>query len=411
MPDKLLCNLLDVNLLERHSEVFFQTFKIPHGIQDADEEWIVQKGWQPTCVDFFRANEKACELCRLSDRRIINRLSPGRFETDICDHGLEHVAFPIVIDGEHLGTFWMGQFFYSEPDREFFREKALQYHFDTNKFEAALDKCLILERTEVEKYMGYFMSLVEMFKEIASESGRRQKIENERSLLKERLFESDKFNRMLAHDLRTPFASIISLSDLLIEESDSIQNESLTTLAIAISESSLSTLNLLENLLSWFRNCSGMLDFSPERIDLRQIIQDCLEVYGRLILDKSLKVQVEAETSVFCLADRKMLQTVVRNLLSNAIKFSRPNGTVRLIAKESNQGISFSIEDDGVGMSSLQMEAIRNNDTASTVGTMGEIGSGVGFLLINEFLRKHDSFIQIESIQGSGTKVSFVLNS
>jgi signal transduction histidine kinase len=110
-------------------------------------------------------------------------------------------------------------------------------------------------------------------------------------------------------------------------------------------------------------------------------------------------------------ADKNMVNTILRNLISNAIKFSRPDGGIEVSAKHTADCVEVSVRDTGVGMSRESLGKLFRIDTYhSTSGTMGETGTGLGLIICKEFVEKNNGRIKATSQEGSGTTLSFTLN-
>ena len=99
-----------------------------------------------------------------------------------------------------------------------------------------------------------------------------------------------------------------------------------------------------------------------------------------------------------------MIQTVVRNLVSNAIKYSNEGGIVEVILLEEKSELVLMIRDQGIGMSQKQVDSLFKLDSiTSTLGTKGEMGTGLGLQLATDFVKKHQGVIIVESSIGKGT--------
>ena len=180
----------------------------------------------------------------------------------------------------------------------------------------------------------------------------------------------------------------------------------LKTLNRATSE----TYIMLENLLEWSNLEVGALDFELKPIDVSELIEDATTVLATMIERKGIDLQVTVPDGVTICADELMLGSVLRNLTSNAIKFTHDGGQVCLRVQADEAGLVFEIIDSGIGMAPDQVEAVcAAQSVKSVVGTDGERGSGVGFMLIHQFLAKHGSKLELSSVVGSGTTACFTL--
>ncbi len=82
---------------------------------------IVKTGWHDICENFHRADEKACEICKTSNKSLFDNLDKEKaFDIIKCDHGLYDSATPIIIEGNHVANIVTGQFLLEKPDRKRF---------------------------------------------------------------------------------------------------------------------------------------------------------------------------------------------------------------------------------------------------------------------------------------------------
>ncbi|MBN2774808.1 MAG: hypothetical protein JXR31_11195, partial [Prolixibacteraceae bacterium] len=201
----------------------------------------------------------------------------------------------------------------------------------------------------------------------------------------------DKLFSIIAHDLKNPFNVILGYSDLLISNFNKWDQAQNLEILGYIKESSSSAYNLLENLLHWSRSQRGVLDFSPESINICDIFENILgEVlsFSRKKVVQIINLSNDSNLTVF--ADYNMLTLICRNLLMNAIKFSNSGSKVYINALEKDNFIQFSIADNGIGMDQDKIDSLFNLDKASSVnGTEGEKGTGLGLILCYEFVMLH----------------------
>jgi len=112
-------------------------------------------------------------------------------------------------------------------------------------------------------------------------------------------------------------------------------------------------------------------------------------------------------------ADVNMLTTIIRNLVSNAIKFTPSGGEIVISARQFEKEPNFvyiSVKDSGVGISEEnQSKLFKIDKSFTTLGTHQERGTGLGLILVKEFVEKHGGKIWVESELGKGSVFSFTL--
>lgn len=221
----------------------------------------------------------------------------------------------------------------------------------------------------------------------------------------------DKFFSIIAHDLKSPFNSIIGFSSLLKEQVRKKNYKAIDKYAAIIEQSSNRAMDLLLNLMEWAKSQTGRMEFNPEYIELEVLINETVTLYDAIAKQKQIKIKVSKSfRNQILFADKAMITTVLRNLFSNAIKFTHKKGEI-IISTEKKQGqLTVTVQDNGVGISNENIQKIFRIDTNYTsTGTNKEKGTGLGLILCKEFIDKHKGHIWADSEEGEGTSVSFTL--
>ena len=220
----------------------------------------------------------------------------------------------------------------------------------------------------------------------------------------------DKFFSIIAHDLRTPFSSIIALSEMLVQLIKEKNYDGIEEYAALIEQSSNQAMDLLSNLLGWARSQTGRIEFKPERLNLSQLLDETAQMFDQVAVPKNITIKRNFTEDLVIFADKQMIGTVLRNLISNAIKFTRPGGEISLLAKPEPDHAMVTVSDTGVGISEERLKKMfRIEYNESTYGTANEKGTGLGLILCKEFIEKHDGRIWAESETGKGSAFCFSL--
>jgi two-component system, sensor histidine kinase and response regulator len=239
----------------------------------------------------------------------------------------------------------------------------------------------------------------------------RQKVEFNAKKLEELNATKDKFFSIISHDLKNPFNSLLGLSRLLKSNIDKYSREELMEKLNAIEESSKRGYELLDNLLEWSMAQTGKIQFTPENLKLKKVVDDCLCVIENQLANKKIIIQSEFTDDFEVKADYNMLKIILRNLITNAVKYSHQDSTVTIKAEEMDKGtVEISIIDNGVGIPQEEIHKLFRIDTKyTTPGTSNESGTGLGLLLCREFVEKHGGKIWVESKLDFGSIFKFSL--
>lgn len=222
--------------------------------------------------------------------------------------------------------------------------------------------------------------------------------------------DKNRFISILAHDLKSPFNSILGLLDLLAENVHRYETTKTEKLIKVVRNSSRHFYQLLESLLLWARSQSGKMTFEPQDLHLNGISSSIVEELQLNADSKNISINLALKNDIYILADLDMLKTILRNLLSNAIKFTNPGGQIDIMAEQDKSFATVVISDNGIGMSQQTIDNLfLFSGYHKTEGTQGESGSGLGLFLCRELVEKNNGRIWVESEEGKGSKFKFTL--
>ena len=231
-----------------------------------------------------------------------------------------------------------------------------------------------------------------------------------REELKDEVRTKNKFFSIISHDLRGSIGIVLNLSQLLQGSRNSFSEEEFNELIKDIGNTSENTLNLLDNLLEWARAQTGSIKYNPEKLEIKKLVSETLELNSEAALKKNINIIPDIQENNPVFADKNMVLLVLRNLISNAVKFTPQGGKVAITAKENEEFVKILIADTGVGIQPATMEKLFQIDTKiSTEGTNNEQGNGLGLLLCKEFIEFNGGNIGIYSESGKGTTAWFTL--
>jgi len=223
--------------------------------------------------------------------------------------------------------------------------------------------------------------------------------------------QKNKFFSIIAHDLRSPFTSLLGFSALLVERAEKLPLETIKEFATHIHDSGNRVFTLLENLLEWSRLQMNRIEVEPHLFSLHKISAKTIEVLSPVAAEKNITL-VEHGEDIHAYADPYMIDAVIRNLVNNAIKFTPNEGTITLeyATDETLNQALIHITDTGVGMTAETLKKLfKMSETVSTKGTDGEHGTGLGLLLCHELVHRNAGHISVKSKSGIGSTFTFTL--
>lgn len=221
----------------------------------------------------------------------------------------------------------------------------------------------------------------------------------------------DKFFRIIAHDLKNPFHSILGLSELLITNLLSSNINEIKQMATMINKSTEDAYKLLENLLSWSMSQTNSITFNPQKISTHNILTEAININHSTAKAKNISVFHDVDKSTIIYADINMLGAILRNLISNAIKFTDMHGKIQISVEQNSHETQFSVRDTGIGISeNIINKLFKIEEKMSYHSTTVRTGTGLGLLLCKEFVDKHNGKIWVESELGIGSDFKFTIS-
>ena len=220
----------------------------------------------------------------------------------------------------------------------------------------------------------------------------------------------DKFFSIIAHDLKSPFSSLMGFAEMLTLNAETKNTKEVIEYSHVIHNSTKRLLGLVENLLQWSRTQIGTTEFKPSQIDISIQTHNIVSLLRLTAEEKDIVISPKIERNLVAWADENLYNTVLRNLLSNAIKFSRVGSVIYVTAGIKDHMIEVSVADSGVGIRQENLEKLFMVDsTFSTKGTFNEKGTGLGLVLCKEFVEINKGTLWADSELEKGSTFYFTV--
>lgn len=163
-------------------------------------------------------------------------------------------------------------------------------------------------------------------------------------------------------------------------------------------------------MLLWANTQTNKIEIVKENLNLKELIIDATGAYLPGAEAKNISFEISVGDNLILYADRIAIKTVIGNLFNNAIKFTPQGGNIKITAEQTDNNIKISITDNGVGIPpEILSKLFIFEESISTLGTENEKGTGLGLIICNELIEKHNGSIWIESELGHGTSFYFNL--
>ncbi|MBK6264169.1 HAMP domain-containing histidine kinase [Marivirga sp. S37H4] len=247
----------------------------------------------------------------------------------------------------------------------------------------------LLEKQKI----NLFINKKELHKEI-------RKVDN-LNKIKNKLFS------IISHDLRGPIVSlkgIVSLFNL-----NAISHDEIKVLAKDLERDLDKTSNLMENMLAWSKSQLDGIEIKKVEINIWKEIKGLSKLFKTQFSTKAITFVMEPEADITIYSDKEMVQIIFRNLISNAIKFTPHGGEIRVSGEVAGNNYKIKIKDSGVGIEPKKLLHLFEIDKNNVVGTSSSSGSGIGLMLVKEFVDANNGIVSCESVIGGGTIFSVSL--
>jgi signal transduction histidine kinase len=223
--------------------------------------------------------------------------------------------------------------------------------------------------------------------------------------LKELHTVKDKLFSVVAHDLRHPISTLVSLmrlADAKMLDPD-MQNQFIKDISNQVDD----TFGLLDNLLCWSKSQMQGMAPLPTYFDAYEESRAVTDTLQKVAANKNIGLSNRiGQQQIF--GDRDMFALVIRNLTMNAIKYTSEGGEVTLASELSEEMLIISVKDTGTGMSQeIQDNLFKLSETKSQYGTNNESGAGLGLVLCADFVKANGGRIWFISKHGEGSTFFF----
>lgn len=218
----------------------------------------------------------------------------------------------------------------------------------------------------------------------------------------------DRYERLLAcisSDLEQPFHKFMRSIRALVDNIDEYGKNEFKGRIHRIEADAEELYASHENLLIWVAHQRGFLEYTPQLIDLHELVAYNIAKFTPMAEKKRITFSSAVRMDTMVYADYNMIDIILRNLFSNAITFTETLGNVRTAVAEEAEMFEISISDSGIGMDADRITAVFQDKPY----IRGEDSVGLGLLLCRELAERHNGRIWCASELGEGTTVTFTL--
>ncbi len=229
-------------------------------------------------------------------------------------------------------------------------------------------------------------------------------LHDQETLLRKALDEKNRLFSILAHDIKNPITSLYTNAELLTVYFDKMDENEKKEIANRLVQSSKNLDRLVQDLLEWGRLQLGQYVIELKEISLKVEIDRIIEAYSDSAKVKEINFENLIPSTTHITSDTHVVRTIIRNLIQNSIKFTEKGKVFIELFEQSSNNIKIAFRDTGVGIPQEKIQDLfRVDKSFSTRGTRDEEGTGIGLILVNDYIKKIEGTISVESKIGVGT--------
>lgn len=301
----------------------------------------------------------------------------------------EHILIPLSLMPIFLFSGWRKNLMFSFFPLSFFTIRFVVMYQEYGRFELHTIHiiyaiCFLI----VYVFASYFKSDMMRFYNMLSESNKTK----------------DKLFRIISHDIRNPFSSLLGSSDLQMKYLHTGDMEKLEKTSYIINSASKKIYELTQTLLDWSQTQTETFVVKRENTSITDLVKQVADFCTLTARTKEIEIVFKPDTNIFIQCDAIMTQIAVRNIIMNAIKFSHRNSEVNVEILRESTSLNIKVSDKGVGMSQERISTLfDDNIISSDYGTEKEKGTGLGLIISKELIEKQGGQIKVISLEGKGS--------
>lgn len=390
-----------------------ETEKIRPIIQDMNEKELNRKNGVPNYFQYYHILDFASFKKNGGDFQLLPEVPQWLKEHDLFDPKANKInpleAFPFL------------EVFVVEAD-DFWEEKENGYIVSELWSEEINDKLLHLRAFAVNYQRENYL-LVKVFNKEGKDEQKLVQAYRDSSLafdklakaerkLKQLLDYKNKFNSIISHDLRSPIASVLGAVDMILSDKNQLEkiDELYRELLFDIRNEMERLLDYNDKLYHWANLELGNFKLDLNYVALEKILKTAYKTALVGCEKKGLTLHLDVDPAIEVNVDEALFLQALNNLLSNAIKFTPKGASIHLSGKEKEGKVEIKVKDSGVGIEKEVLKTLfKKQNMSSTLGTMGEKGTGLGLDIIKKIIDAHGFQIEVDSTVGKGTTFSIII--
>lgn len=211
------------------------------------------------------------------------------------------------------------------------------------------------------------------------------------------------FSANVSHELKTPLTSISGYAEIM--KNGLVRQEDMKTFSERIYNEASRLIALVGDIIKLSKLDEGKVEIEKEEVDLYALTG---EIVNRLSTQANVRricVELTGEPVMY-MGIRQVLDDMIYNICENAMKYNREGGTVNIWVGSTQKGKKVIVEDSGIGIPEEDKERIFERFYRVDKSHSKETGgTGLGLSIVKHGAILHGADIQVESVEGEGTKM------
>jgi signal transduction histidine kinase len=277
------------------------------------------------------------------------------------------------------------------------------YYFS---FKQVIDQIVVFGRLDAEELENMRKELVSLNQEL---NNLMRELHKTNAQLKRLNEEKNRFLGMAAHDLRKPIGLVLTYSEFLIEEIESLLDAEQIGFLSTINASSTFMKRLVDDFLDVSAIEAGRFELDLQPTSIYEVLANSLRLNNHQADKKGIDLRVKSDESLPRITlDASKIEQAITNLVSNAIEHTSPDSPVVITLSCDQRFIIFSVKDEGPGIPPEEIDRLfKPFEKTSAKKTAGEKSTGLGMLITRKIIEAHGGKIWIDSSVDKGTTVYF----
>jgi two-component system phosphate regulon sensor histidine kinase PhoR len=214
------------------------------------------------------------------------------------------------------------------------------------------------------------------------------------------------FTANVSHELKTPLTSINGFAEMIA--SGMAKDEEIVKFANIIHKEGSRLLDLIDSIINLSHLDEKTFEANFESLDIYEITEKIVSQLRFRAMEKNITLNLSGQHLTFR-GNRRMIEDLIFNLLDNGIKYNKENGKVDISIDKSNDYLSFSIKDTGIGIPKADQNRVFERFYRVDKSRSKRIqGSGLGLSIVKHIVEFHNGIINLISEENKGTEIEIL---